>query len=334
MGYVPGIDVSYWEAGIDWKKVRGDGIRFVFVKATEGEQYVDPTFDDNWLGAKSVAILRGAYHFFHPNMNPVRQADKFIQVVRDMNDDGELPQVLDLEVTDNEANQTIIDRAKGWLDRVEQILGRRPIIYSSPGFLKYNFSVPGGGPPFWTKDYLLWIANYGQPQPMLPPGWLDWTFWQYSETGQVNGINAAVDLDWFNGTVAELYQLAGSQLPSPTSYKVKQGDTLQSIANQFGLTLSELISANAQLLQPNMTLSIPVSKDRETRSPSEEVMAGGTTDAGSGETHDAQRTYTVKSGDTLSGIALKYGTTYGAIAQLNGIAPPYIIVPGQVLKIP
>jgi len=75
-------------------------------------------------------------------------------------------------------------------------------------------------------------------------GWLKWTFWQYSESGTVNGINAAVDLDWFNGTVEELYQFAGSQPPGATTYKVKQGDTLQSIANQFGLTLSELVDAN------------------------------------------------------------------------------------------
>ncbi len=334
MANVPGIDVSYWEAGIDWKKVRGEGIRFVFIKATEGEQYLDPTFDDNWLGAKSVGILRGAYHFFHPNMNPTKQADKFIRVVKDMNDAGELPPVLDLEVTDNQVNQTIIDRAKTWLDRVQQQLGKKPILYSSPGFLKYNFSVPGGGPPFWTKDHILWIANYGQPQPLLPPGWMQWAFWQYSESGHINGINSSVDLNWFNGTVEELYQLAGSQLPSPTTYKVKQGDSLQSIADQFGLALVELAAANAQLIQPNMILSIPVPTEGEARSVSTTTPAPGGGGTGSGGTAPSQRTYTVKAGDTLSGIALKYGTTYGAIAQLNGIAPPYLIVPGQVLKIP
>jgi GH25 family lysozyme M1 (1,4-beta-N-acetylmuramidase)/LysM repeat protein len=334
MAYVPGIDVSYWEAGIDWKKVRGDGIRFVFVKTTEGETYVDPTFDDNWQGAKSVGILRAAYHFFHPNMNPVRQADKFIQVVRGMNDVGELPPILDMEVSDNQTAQTIIDRAKTWLDRVQQNLGILPIIYSNPGFLKYSFSVPGGGPPFWTKDHILWIANYGQPQPLLPPGWLKWTFWQYSESGRINGINASVDLDWFNGTVEALYQLAGAQPPSPTTYKVKQGDSLQSIADQFGLSLAELVGANTRLIQPNMTLSIPLPTIEDTRTSGSGTTTSVSASTGTGSTDLPQRTYTVKSGDTLSGIALKYSTTYGAIAQLNGIAPPYLIVPGQVLKIP
>lgn len=334
MDYVSGIDVSYWEAGIDWKKVRGDGIRFVFIKATEGEQYVDPTFDDNWLGAKSVGILRGACHFFHPNMNPVKQAENFLQVVRGMGDDGELPPVLDLEVTDNQSNQIIIERAKAWLDRVQQNLGVTPIIYSNPGFLKYNFSVPGGGPPFWTKGHGLWVANYGQPEPSLPPGWLSWSFWQYSETGKVNGINASVDMDWFNGSVEDLYRLAGEQIPGPSTYRVKPGDTLQSISDQSGVSLTELISANAQLIQPNMNLNIPVSSAHPTRTTTEVIPEPGTAETDTGSPSASQRTYTVRSGDTLSGIALKYGTTYGTIAQLNGIAPPYLIVPGQVLKIP
>ena len=50
MTTVPGIDVSYWDSGIDWPKVRATGQRFVFIKATEGETYTDPTFETNWTG--------------------------------------------------------------------------------------------------------------------------------------------------------------------------------------------------------------------------------------------------------------------------------------------
>ncbi len=330
MAYVPGIDVSYWEAGIAWKKVRGHGIYFMFAKATEGEGYVDPTFDDNWVGAKSVGILRGAYHFFHPNMNPVKQADKFIEIVKAMNDNGELPPVLDLEMTDNQPAQVIIERAKTWLDRVQQRLGKRPIIYSSPGFLKSSFVVPGGGPPLWANEYPLWIAHYGVSQPSLPKGWLKWTFWQYSESGTVKGINAAVDLNWFNGTVEELYQFAGSPPPTATTYIVKQGDTLPGIADQFGLSLMELVSANPQLIQTNMPLKIPTPASLSSgQQPVTESSAG----AGSRPSVTA-KTYIVKAGDTLSSIAAQFGTTYGVIAQLNGIAPPYVIYPGQALRLP
>lgn len=330
MSYTPGIDVSYWEAGIDWKKVRGEGIRFMFAKATEGEGYVDPTFDDNWRGAKTVGILRGAYHFFHPNMNPSKQADRFIQVVKAMNDLGELPPALDLEVSDNQPNPIIIERAKVWLDRVQQGLGKRPILYSSPGFLKSNFVVPGGGPPLWATEYALWIANYGVNQPYLPKGWMKWTFWQHSETGKVKGINAAVDLDWFNGTVEELYRFAGLPLPTETTYVVKQGDTLPGIAEQFGLSLLDLVGANPHLIQPNLTLKIPAASasNSETRAAPEEGARESPSEL------PQAKLYTVKAGDTLSGIAARFGTTYGIIAQLNGIAPPYVIYPGQMLKIP
>ena len=57
MATVPGIDVSYWDAGMDWPKVRATGQRFVVAKATEGITYKDPTFDDNWFGAKSAGLL-------------------------------------------------------------------------------------------------------------------------------------------------------------------------------------------------------------------------------------------------------------------------------------
>jgi LysM repeat protein len=281
-----------------------------------------------------VGILRGAYHFFHPNMNPIKQAEHFVQAVKKLNDNGELPPVLDLEVTDNQPTNTIIDRAKTWLDRVQGALGKRPMIYSGPGFLKYSFVVPGGGPPLWTKDFVLWIANYDVDKPYLPKGWLKWTFWQYSEEGQVDGINSAVDLDWFNGTVDELYDFAGTQPPGATTYKVKQGDTLQSIANQFGLSLSELVDANPQLIQPNMVLKIPEVIDTTATPDEETTVAGPTTETSGDELSTTEKTYTVKSGDTLSGIALKFSTTYGLIAQLNGIEPPYVIHPGQVLKIP
>jgi GH25 family lysozyme M1 (1,4-beta-N-acetylmuramidase)/LysM repeat protein len=321
MAYVPGIDVSHWNGNVDWKLVRGDGIRFAFIKATEGDSYEDDTFPPNWKGAKSVGMLRGAYHFFHPNIDAKKQADVFVNYVKKSGDLGELPPALDLEAGDGQPNHVIISRAKIWLDRVEAELGERPLIYSSPGFLKFQFSELGGGPPAWTKDYDLWIANY-EPALWLPPGWSSWKFWQHSKTGVVNGITELVDLDWFNGTLDELFDYAGASLPEPTTYLVKAGDTLQSIANQFGLTLAALVEANPQLVQANMNLKIPVSDSATSPSgPASPPAPSG-------------RTYTVKEGDTLSSIAARFGTTIGMLVELNNILNPNIIVEGQVLKLP
>jgi lysozyme len=326
MATVPGIDVSYWDSGIDWPKVRATGQRFVFIKATEGETYSDPTFAGNWTGAKTAGLLRGAYCFFHANLDPVKQANRFVSAVKAMNDNGELPPVLDLEVPDGVAKDKIIVRAKAWLDQVEQSLGKKAIIYSGYYFLKDNFSEMGGGPPAWAKDYPLWLAQYPTTYtpgmlPSLPPGWFNWVIWQYSEKGTVNGINASVDMDLFNGTLADLYKFAGVQItpdPTPKTYTIAAGDTFETIANKFGVTLRELVMANLQLLKVRDTLTVP-------------APVSIPTDGGGGS---SSKTYTVAAGDTLTFIAVKFGTTVAALASLNNIKDINNIKVGTVLKIP
>ena len=332
MATVPGIDVSYWDAGIDWPKVRATGQRYVFVKATEGDSYADPTFDDNWRGAKPSGLLRGAYHFFRSNVDPKKQATKFIDYVKSMQDDGELPPVLDLETPDGQTKEKIIARAKTWLDLVEAAFGKKPIIYSGQFFLQDHFSEVGGGPPPWAKDYPLWIAQYPSTygegsQPFLPRGWFKWTFWQYSEKGVVNGINAKVDLNVFNGTLVDLYKFAGAQLITEkpqTSQKhaVSAGDSFESIANKYGVTVRELVSANPQLLKTGDQLTIPVA-----------VAIPAESSTGSGST-STPKTHAVKPGDSLTSIAIKYGTTVAAIASLNNITNINNISVGQLLFIP
>lgn len=339
MTTVPGIDVSYWDAGIDWPKVRATGQRFVFVKATEGNAYQDPTFDDNWFGAKSAGLLRGAYHFFHCNIDPKKQADNFINYVKSFNDNGELPPVLDLETHDNVKKEKIIPAVKVYLDQIESAFGKKPIIYSGYFFLQDYLSEAGGGPPMWAKDYPLWIAQYPNQytpgmSPLLPRGWFKWTIWQYSEKGVVNGINADVDMDLFNGTLEELYKFAGATpvtstetSEGPKKHKVSAGDTFESIAIKYGLTVRELVSANPQLLKSGDQLTIPA----PVAIPSEGGSSSGSTTGGA---PSQPRTYTVKAGDSLSSIAVKFGTTVAKIASANNITNINLISVGQVLIIP
>jgi GH25 family lysozyme M1 (1,4-beta-N-acetylmuramidase)/LysM repeat protein len=328
MATVPGIDVSYWNAGIDWPKVRATGQRFTFIKASEGDGYLDPTFDDNWRGAKTGGLLRGAYHFFRANVDAKKQANKFIDYVKSMNDPGELPPVLDLETVDGQSREKIIARAKTWLDLVEAAFNRKPMIYSGQYFLQDHFSEAGGGPPAWAKEYPLWLAQYPSSyvegsQPYLPRGWFKWTFWQYSEKGRVNGINAKVDLNVFNGFLEELYKFADSQITTENGQSVKRhtvlaGDSFESIANKYGVTVRELVGANPQLLKTGDQLTVPVA-----------VSIPAENGAGPG-----QRTHTVKAGENLTVIAIKYGTTVAAIASANNIVNINSVSVGQVLIIP
>lgn len=331
MTTVPGIDVSYWDSGIDWPKVRATGQRFVFIKATESNTYSDPTFHDNWTGAKSAGILRGAYHFYRCNVDPKKQADYFVNYVKTMNDNGELPPVLDLETNDGVAKNKIIPNVKIWLDNVEAAFGRKPIIYSGQFFLQDYLSEAGGGPPAWAKDYPLWLAQYPNQyvpgmQPTLPRGWFSWAIWQYSDKGDVNGINAKADMDLFNGALEDLYKFAGvtmdSTVQTPKVHSISAGDTFETIANKYGVTVRELVGANLQLLKIGDKLTVPT----PVAIPQEGIgtMGGGT----------AARTYTVKAGDTLTAIAIKFGTTVPKIASANNIANVNNISVGQVLVIP
>ena len=202
-----------------------------------------------------------------------------------------------------------------------------------------QFSAPSTGqrrlpllarPPVWAKDYPLWLAQYPNQyapgmQPTLPRGWFRWTFWQYSEKGRVNGINANVDLNLFDGTLEELYKFAAAEIitektETSQNHLVVAGDSFETIANRYGVTVRELVSANPQLLKTGDQLTIPVAvaipAEKEDKSLS------------------TRRTHTVKTGDTLTSIAIKYGTTVAAIASFNNITNINNISLGQVLQIP
>ncbi len=324
MPTVPGIDVSYWQSGIDWPKVRAAGMRFVFIRAGDGERYTDPTFAINWSGAGNAGLLRGAYHFFRPSQHAERQANTFLKVLQSASATLELPAVLDLEVPEGQSTDRIVGRAKSWLDAVESALGRKPIIYSNLSFLRTYFVV-AGGPPAWVNDYPLWIAwypnNYVEGMsPPLPPGWFRWTFWQYSQTGRVNGINTAVDLNLFNGTLEELYRFANAQMPAaPKSieHTIAPGETFETIANKYGVTVRELVMANPQLLKVGEKLNVPT----PIAIPQESTSPGPTT-------------YIVQPGDTLTAIAIKFNTTIAALVAANGLSDPNRIEVGQQLIIP
>ena len=139
----------------------------------------------------------------------------------------------------------------------------------------------------------------------------------------MNGINAKVDLNLFNGTLEELYKFAGAQpvteqTRTAQKHVIVAGDSFETIANKYGVTVRELVSANPQLLKTGDQLTIPVA----VAIPAE----GGST--------ATPRTYTIKTGDTLTAIAVKYGTTVAAIASANNITNINNISVGQVLTIP
>ena len=190
-----GIDVSKWQGSINWPSVQEAGIAFAFARATYGNSVKDSFFDANWPAMKAAGIIRGAYHFFLATEDPAQQADFFISTVGSL-DPGDLPPVIDVE-SGSGTSSNLAANVQTWLTTVEQGLGRKPIIYTAPSYWNANLTSAFG-------DYPLWVAEYGVSSPKAVNGWSNWTFWQHSSTGNVNGVNGAVDLDYFNGTAQAL----------------------------------------------------------------------------------------------------------------------------------
>ena len=199
---VDGIDVSLYQGPIDWPAVADDGVLFGFARVSHGG-FVDPEFETNWEGMRKNGLLRGAYHFFEPDGDVVSQATTFIDHVGTLGP-GDLPSVLDIESHGGLTAEEVVSGARTWIDIVEAGTGRKAIIYTGSYF--WNDSV--GTTEF--NGHPLWIAHYQTNCPNLPTAWDNWTFWQYSSTGSVSGIGENVDVNYFNGTIEQLNDLAAN----------------------------------------------------------------------------------------------------------------------------
>ena len=190
---IHGIDVSRYQHNIDWKAVQAMQdqeikIGFAFIKATEGLGRVDNGFRRNWFNAKKALMPRGAYHFFISSKSGKAQAENFIETVNLSK--GDLPPVLDIESANGASVTDIQQRAIDWLLMIENHYKVKPIIYTNIDF--YENFLDGK-----FDDYPLWIAHYYEKK--KPRITRKWILWQHNEKGRVNGIDAYVDFNVFNG---------------------------------------------------------------------------------------------------------------------------------------
>lgn len=192
----PGIDVSHWQGEIDWRKVARAGKRFVFLKATDGHDFLDPTFFRNRTGARNNGLRVGAYHFARPDPSKgdaVEEARWFVN--RATPRPGNLLPVLDLETSKGLDSKGVTLWARRWVDEVRRLTGVTPLVYTSP----YGWLSRTGDSRALARDGApLWIAHWGVSSPLLPAGGWDgngWRVWQYTSHGHVAGISGRVDLD-------------------------------------------------------------------------------------------------------------------------------------------
>ena len=249
-----GIDVSHYKKQIDWKKVGESGVQFAIIKATEADSFVDPRFDYNWTRTRRQGIIRGAYHFFRPLADPIKQANNFIKIAGRTLHRTDLPPVLDIEsypdFIGREWKQISLNerlrRIQIWLQTVETATGRIPIIYTE----YYSWRDFIGNTEKFVRNPL-WIANYRVEQPKVPAnnwGGRGWTLWQTTEKGIVPGIRdeaPCVDMDVFRGSMEDLRTWLKIEAPRAPAPEVTNGDMMAALvdaADLMGISSDDFVN--------------------------------------------------------------------------------------------
>lgn len=195
---VRGVDVSEYQGDIDWDTLAGQGIDFAFIKATEGSACTDPMFATNWQDAQNTKLILGEYHFFSFDSPGDTQAENFLKALP--RGAIMLPSVVDVELYGaykrNPPNAEAVQRELDTLlDTLEAETGQKSILYTT-GRTRRLLLAEG------YEEYPLWLRDVY----FIPAG-DDWTFWQYSDKGQLEGYAGQeryIDLNVYAGSRDEL----------------------------------------------------------------------------------------------------------------------------------
>lgn len=321
---IKGLDVSRFQGEVDWERVKAAGYRFAMLRAGYGDSTVDEQFRRNASECNRIGLPIGAYWFCYAatTENAAKEADSCIRTVSGYRLD--YPVCYDIE----QAGADYVEKlgisftpalarelVKSFCNRVES-KGYFAMFYSNQSFFNAYLGTA------LAKRYAFWYARYTDTFDGTDCG-----IWQYTSAGRVPGISGNVDLDLayvdYPSVIrrAGLNHLSGTapvpSVPSPApqyiTYVIQPGDTLSRIAQKYGTTVDALAKLNG--------ISDP-----------DKIYAGRTIrvpeNGSSGPVY-----YTIRPGDTLSGIAQKYGATVSALTRLNGISDPDRIYAGDRIRI-
>ncbi|MEU1786176.1 lysozyme [Streptomyces sparsogenes] len=202
-----GVDVSSHQGNVAWSTLWNSGVRFAYVKATEGTSYTNPYFSQQYTGSYNVGMIRGSYHFALPdNSTGAAQATYFVNHGGGWSRDGKtLPGALDMEYNPygstcyGKSASAMVSWIKDFTNTYKSLTGRDPVIYTSTSWWK---SCTGNSSAFGSINPL-WIPRYGSSVGELPAGWSFHTIWQYTSSGATVG-----DHNKFNGALDRVQALA------------------------------------------------------------------------------------------------------------------------------
>jgi len=312
-----GIDVSEWQGAINWEEVRGAGIQIAYIRASEGNNYIDPDAMRNYEGAKENGIRVGFYHYLtaRNQSEALEQAEFFVSVIKGLNVDCRL--AMDFESFGNLSIDEINLIAEAFLEEVENLSGKEVIIYSDAFNAANTFSTE------LSIRYPIWVADYYVDEPG-DGRWSTWDGFQYTDEGRINGIDGNVDRDYFTSGILLSDRTAipedttGTPENRTETITVVRGDTLSKIAEEYNTSYEYLAKindiSNPNLIYVGQKLVVPELETRDINDTSHKL-------------------YIVKRGNTLTQIAREYGVTIEDIVRLNEISNPNLIFVGEVLRI-
>lgn len=296
-----GLDVSNNQGSIDFNSIKAAGYDIVYIKATEGMTYNDSYMLQNYARAKASGLLVGMYHYLRNN-DPVAEAKHYLSTIV-----GLAPDCIHMIDAEDACLRGI---ASSSIRRFADTLisaGLKVGLYTYTDFFNNLDSS--------VKDLPLWIASWSAVEPEV-----NHVGWQFTSKSRVAGVDGNVDEDIFTDgilikpvTITTLINTNPQQANIPGQCIVQPGDTLSGIAAKYGLRYQDIAAWN-NISDPN------------------KIMAGTCLDLKPATTPTG-RTYVIQSGDNLSSIAAKFGTTYQSLANINNIINPDKIFAGQVLKL-
>ena len=185
-----GIDTSNWQGNIDYSKVKASGIKVVYMKASEGSNYKDAFLEQNYSRAKEQGLKVGFYHFFRGDA--IGEARWFVECIKNKVSDCLL--ALDIESDCGMDSSTLTTACITFLEEVKRLTGKNVVVYTYTSFA--NSSLDSR-----LSKYPVWIAHYDVEAPGYNPIWSSWVGFQYSDKGQVQGVNGNCDVNEFNSGI-------------------------------------------------------------------------------------------------------------------------------------
>lgn len=346
-----GIDISGWQEDLDLEKVPCD---FAIIKATQGVGYVSAACDPHVQQAIALGKPFGFYHYVNGS-GATAEADFFVDNCVNYFGVG-LP-CIDWESMQNEAWGDV-DYLRELVQRVIDRTGVKPLIYASASAFPWDVAQ--------ALDCGAWVAQYANNDATVyqdspwNEGAYSCAIRQYSSHGRLDGYSGNLDLDkaYMDADGWARY-VGASSAPAPApAWKSNEQIADEVIAGAWGNGADRRGRLASAGYDPDAVQAIVNARLQPSRKSDEQVadevirgewgngsdrrdrlaQAGYDPDAIQAVVNEkmgasARKTYTVKSGDTLSGIASAYGTSWQHLASINGIANPNLIYPGQMLTV-